>query len=117
MNFPDLITELLAYGVPVCLGSDEAGVFFDVGGFYKSATFKLYPFPDGEGYSFHGMARGGVWEPISNLHDLAIKNYEWWVLSRGRFDGWRQPDAAWAPILLRYGLIEAKEKTEYVDAV
>ena len=64
-----------------------------VDGFYKSGTIKLIENED----ELTAVARYDEQSEIDSLYDLVSLNHEWWIRSKDRFDGWKEPDLSWLP--------------------
>ena len=112
-----LIEELLSHGVKISLDIDNNGVYYKVDGFYKSGSISLYQINYEKSPHFKAISRYGEVDYIDDLCDLALLNLRWWNTSKGRFDGWRQPDSNWKSLLLKCGLIKEKINVEYVEAL
>lgn len=104
-----VIYDLVRRDIPVSLRMHEGRLAYGVGGFYKSGEVLLVP---GDGH-FVAHCRYDNRTEIENMLDLAYLNLSWWESSRDRSAMWMDPDAMWAPVLLEYGLVEAKTQTKY----
>ncbi len=84
---------------------------YELSGFYKSGTVVV----DISNKTI--TARYAEVTKYDDLKDsLVAVNYHWWCISKGRSDGWENPDKQWEPLLLEYGYIKMVVKTsvEYV---
>lgn len=106
----DIIVEIVKAGIPVSVEWDRVnnyGICYLVDGFYKSGNVKLV---ETEGQLI-ARSRYGQIDHIETFRSIVFLNYQWWLDSRDRFDGWKRPDSRWLPLLIQEGLIEEKTET------
>jgi hypothetical protein len=103
-----IIEELLENNIPFSMETKNEYI---LNGFYKSGEVRLIE-TDGK---LIAHARYNEQTAIEKLSDLVALNYDWWLNSRDRFDGWKSPESIWIPLLEKYGFIKSVTvtKTEY----
>lgn len=104
-----IIDQLVRTGISVVVSfnKEEDRIEYIVDGFYKSGTIKLIDEGDGNDENFlTAIARYDERTTISSVRDLVKLNYDWWQSSRDRFDGWKDPNIMWIPLLLDYSFIQ-----------
>jgi len=95
---------------------DGCGLGYELRGFYKSGTLKLFatiehgsPVIIAEA-RYHEQSRIFSWDEIVHI------NYDWWVRTRDRHEGWNTPDAGFLEDFERLGLVRTKTETKYEPA-
>lgn len=105
MVIPNFITDLVKNGISVELRyNEEHSFFYYIEGFYKSGCINIIL--NGQTGHFEAHARYNETTEIDNISDLVLLNYDWWLRSRDRFDGWAQPDDKWKNLLIKHGYIK-----------
>lgn len=109
-----IIEELIENNIPVIttFNPQTKKKEYILEGFYKSGTVKLIETDD----KLTAIARYNEETNIESLYDIVQLNYEWWISSKERFDGWKNPDQLWIPLLIKYNFIKHVIKTiEYYE--
>lgn len=81
---------------------------FIVDGFYKSGTVCV---------DIDECTITARYDEVSSIYNndliqtLVDINYDWWLRSKDRYDGWKNPDSLWIKLLMEYGLIHEEKKT------
>lgn len=113
LNLIEMLKPLVVAGIRVELvvdkDKDYFGFGFKVDGFYKSGQVSIFceeleSLDDNVSYSVE--SRYGQVDVIETFKDLVSINYQWWLKSKDRFDGWSTPDANWLPFLVREGFVK-----------
>lgn len=101
------LKEILKHNIPVSIEYDYLLDRFEyiIEGFYKSGSIRIYEDCD---YML-ATSRYNQLDEIENIEDLVKLNYRWWKNSQDRYEGWKNPDFRWIPLLEKYGLIEKEE--------
>jgi len=109
IDIMDIINELVSNGISVRLEykiqTRESS--FIVDGFYKSGEVNLVK-QDGKVIAH---ARYDEKTEIDSLRDIVELNYNWWLKSKERFEGWKNPDPKWIPLLEKFNFITRKTET------
>lgn len=101
MITPKFIEELVEAGISVTL---QKGNKFRLEGFYKSGEVTIEQREGG----WVACARYNEVTGIDTLQDLVNLNYKWWQYSKDRYEGWQQPESLWAPLMVKFGLVQEK---------
>lgn len=106
-----IIEELIKNGIPVTCeyNSKTEQIEYVVNGFYKSGEIRLID--DKNNGSLSSYGRYNEIRVIFELRDIVELNYDWWQYSKDRFDGWKNPDGKWIPLLEKFELITKKVET------
>lgn len=110
MNFKEeFLLPLLKNNIPIELSFDKEAeeLGYVVSGFYKSGTVILIP----NEHSVLVKARYNEQTTIDTLGQLVGINNLWWERSKGRYEGWSNPDSMWISLLKEFGYIKEKTKT------
>lgn len=104
-----IIKELIQNGIPVKgeYNLETETPVFIVSGFYKSGEIKLVE----ENNKLIAKARYDEETEIEELYNIVALNYLWWQRSKDRFDGWKNPDFNWIPLLEKFNFITKKIET------
>lgn len=104
-----ILQELLETGISLQIGYDRKleQSTYAVSGFYKSNYVELIESDD----KLIARARYNEITEIESLQDLVLLNYCWWDLSKDRFDGWKNPNSQWLPLLIKFGYVTEETKT------
>ena len=105
----EIILELIKRGISVTTEFDKTidKVVYTVNGFYKSGTVKLIEEPDG----LYVHQRYDQVDKVESCREIVSLNFYWWNHSKDRFDGWKDPDPRWLPLLIDEGCVEAVTET------
>lgn len=104
-----LLNEILDKGFDIKI---EHGQIF-LGGFYKSGNVELVV-KDNDTLWVNG--RYDTSEEITTFDELVMINYNWWLKSRTRSEGWMQPNPSWAEHMVRLNLIKPINMVIYTPA-
>lgn len=106
-----VLGDVMRHAVPNQLhyDSENKRFVFGIEGFYKHGAIKMWA----DGYTIMVKDRYNPPFEIKSAEELAKFNYDEWCSYRERFSGWEQPESAWIPILLKYGLIKEQNTTTY----
>lgn len=114
MNQPilnSILMELLRRHIPVELRlDDQERITYVVNGFYKSGEVVLVSVDDDDDYLL-SRSRYGEEIGIFDWDDMVRLNYDWWIHSRDRHDGWKEPNSKWINEFVRLGLVAIETKT------
>lgn len=69
---------------------------YEVGGFYKSNTVRVNVANQTVTARYDEVTE---FDPANLTETLVDLNWDWWLRSKDRYDGWSQPDGAWLPLL------------------
>ena len=109
-----IIEETLENDIPVTttINPQTKKKEYMLEGFYKSGIVKLIEEDD----KLIAISRYNERTNVESLFDIVLLNYEWWVSSKERYEGWENPDNMWIPLLLKFNLIKHVVKTiEYYE--
>jgi hypothetical protein len=100
----DILKEISKYIINIEMQYDENydRCEYLIDGFYKSGTVRLYKHEN----TILVESRYQQIDEIEDIEDLVRLNYRWWINSRDRYDGWKNPDSRWIPLLEKYNLIQ-----------
>ena len=107
--------QLVDRGIMVSLitHEDTFYVLYSIDGFYKSGTVTV------DTVKMTITARYGkvtTYEHPSKLIETLVSlNYDWWMDSKDRYDGWEQPRLAWGELLVEFGLVKKVSVTKFVN--
>lgn len=106
-----IIEEILKKGIPIQISfnNEKNKIIYTIDGFYKSNSIDLEEI-DGE-YDLIATARYGEQTNVSNFNDLVSLNYDWWMYSKDRYEGWKNPESRWLPFLIDMGLVKKTVET------
>jgi hypothetical protein len=108
--FPKFIEECLDEEIPVGLKKENGRISFEIDGFYKSGTIKVYQ--DSED-SWTAHDRYGRVYTVDSFQELVGINFSWWQSSKERSSAWEQPDPRWIKALERFGYIKPVTRVTY----
>lgn len=106
-----IIEEIVKNGIPIQLSfnKEKNKMIYTIDGFYKSGSIDLEEKDDGN--DLIATARYGEQTLVCNFNDLVSLNYDWWMYSKDRYDGWKTPEGCWLPFLLDMGLVKKTVET------
>lgn len=106
-----IIEEIVKNGIPIQLSfnKEKNKMIYTIDGFYKSGSIDLEE-KDG-GNDLIATARYGEQTLVCNFNDLVSLNYDWWMYSKDRYDGWKNPESCWLPFLIDMGLVTKTVET------
>ena len=109
------VDEILRKGIGVKLeyNAIKERNEYIIDGFYKSGTIKLIERVGYGDNAFLAESRYDQIDFINTFNDLVYLNYEWWMDSRERYEGWADPDPQWLPHLIGANLIKVETKAVY----
>lgn len=105
----ELIKKILEKGFTLEMGFnvEKNRIEYALDGFYKSGNITLYENDHG---TLTAIARYNEITIIDNFYNLVSLNYMWWINSRDRFEGWKEPDSMWLPLLIEEGFVKEEIK-------
>jgi hypothetical protein len=105
-----IIEDLVRKGfcLYVKYNKDEDRFEYELDGFYKSGSVTFYEDKNGQ---LESISRYDKVNSIDSFDDIVNLNYQWWLYSKDRFNGWTSPDSNWLPYLLEAGLIKEEVTT------
>lgn len=105
-----LIEDIVKRGIPVKISydSEHDNIIYSLDGFYKSGTVILYKTSTGKREC---VARYNETNIIENFDDLVYLNYDWWIRSRDRSEGWQTPHDYWKHHLINKKLVTVDTRT------
>lgn len=111
-----LIEDIVKNNIPVTIkyAPQNASYYYEIEGFYKSGSVKLYKNLD----KWECTARYDEVTIVENFDDLVYINYDWWYKSRNSLEGWQEPHTYWKQHLIDKKLITVETHTrfEYIPA-
>jgi len=112
-----LLRPLLDVGIVLELvWHEKYGYGFNIEGFYKSGKVSIYCNDVPDEHQYIVFSRYDQTDYIDNFKDLVIINYEWWLKSHDRHDGWAKPDSKWIQFLINESLIKQIQDIKYEPA-
>ena len=75
---------------------------YDVYGFYKSNSVRVNLASNTVTARYNEVTE---FDPAKLKEALVELNYDWWLFSKDRYDGWARPDGAWWPLLAEAGYV------------
>lgn len=107
-----IIEEILKNGIPVSMeyNKEKNKIVYIIEGFYKSGSINLEEKENED--VLIATARYDEQTIVESFKDLVSLNYDWWMYSKDKYDGWKSPESRWLPFLLEMGLV--KQNVEHV---
>lgn len=97
-----LAVELVELGLVITLRKGEHGLVLEFpDGFYKSDGHATARETDLGLYLF---ARYQEQTEIRCARDVVAVSYNWWQSSKGRFEGWKEPEPKWGLLYQKFEL-------------
>jgi len=107
----ELLEKVFSINEVSILENGELG--YHLSGFYKSGHVILHE----DNNFIYALAR---YDEITILNDdetpfdsLVMLNYDWWKRSKGKYEGWANPDPLWLPYFIDKGLVKEKITITY----